>query len=67
MYPTIRQVYEEYKEKLPKFFPSAEHVKLWEFQPELVFSRFNRFVRRLETIKVTGSGWREDAVVKRKV
>ncbi|XP_037074053.1 dynein beta chain, ciliary-like [Pollicipes pollicipes] len=51
MLKLFRHVYEEYKEKLPKFFPSAELVKLWEFQPELVFSRFNRFFKRLETIK----------------
>lgn len=47
----IRLVYDEYANNLHKFFENETPI-LWTFDPNIVFSRTDRFIERLNTIQV---------------
>lgn len=48
----FRSTYEEHRAKIKSYFADGEEVKEWEFAPELVFHRYDKFVERVETVKV---------------
>ena len=48
----FRTTYEEHRAKIKEYFAEGEEVKEWEFSPHLVFHRFDKFLERVETVKV---------------
>lgn len=46
-----KKAYEEYKGKVKSYFKNGD-AKEWEFTPKLVFARWDKFMERLEMIKV---------------
>lgn len=40
------------RKKITTYFANSEEVKPWDFQPNMVFLRFNMFLNRLEKIEV---------------
>ncbi|XP_067673689.1 dynein beta chain, ciliary-like [Haliotis asinina] len=48
---SFRSTYEEHKDKLKTYFPEGQEPREWEFAPQLVFARFDKFAERVETIK----------------
>ena len=44
--------YHEYKEKIGSYFKNDTQPKLWEFAPKLVFARWDRFMERMNMIRV---------------
>ena len=49
---TFTDLYEEHKAKLKTYFKEGEKPLEWEFAPQLVFARFDKFKERVEIIKV---------------
>ena len=49
----FKETYEEYRLSLNKFFPDNVEPALWQFSPNLVFERFDRFMDRVIVVKVT--------------
>ena len=47
------QTYNEYKEKVGSYFKNGSPAKLWEFAPKLVFARWDRFMERMNMIRVS--------------
>uniref|UniRef100_A0A803SYF4 Dynein axonemal heavy chain 11 n=1 Tax=Anolis carolinensis TaxID=28377 RepID=A0A803SYF4_ANOCA len=39
------------KSQMAMYFTNAQEVKKWDFQPQMVFSRFDKFLHRLEQIE----------------
>ena len=49
----FKQKYEECRANIKNFFKGDAEVKEWEFAPQLVFSRFDLYVERVEIVKVS--------------
>ena len=49
----FRSSYEEHRAKIKDYFEPGQEVKEWEFAPELVFHRFDKFLARVETVHVS--------------
>lgn len=50
----FKNTYEEHRLKLKDYFKDGE-PKEWEFAPQLVFHRYDKFVERVETINASSS------------
>ena len=50
MYKTI---YHESKMSLPTYFKDGQPNILWEFQPSLIFARFDQFLAQLKIVEVS--------------
>jgi len=48
----FKEIYEEHKLKLKDYFKDSE-PKEWEFAPQLVFHRYDKFVERVEMVNVS--------------
>ncbi|CBY35186.1 unnamed protein product, partial [Oikopleura dioica] len=49
---SFKEMYFEYSSKLPQYFSkTGKKTVLWDFRPELVFHRFDRFLKRIELIE----------------
>lgn len=48
---THRDIYKEYREKLPAFVKDATNPQIWTFNPEIVFERLNLYLKRLMEIR----------------
>ena len=48
-----QKTYNEYKEKVESYFKNGSPAKLWEFAPKLVFARWDRFMERMNMIRVS--------------
>ena len=48
----FRNTYEEHREKLKDYFKDKEPIE-WEFAPQLVFHRYDKFLGRVETVSVS--------------
>ena len=48
----FRQTYEDTRAKLKDYFKEGE-PKEWEFTPQLVFARMDKFLHRVETVHVS--------------
>lgn len=48
-----RNTYEDHKERLKSYFPEGTEPRLWEFAPKLVFARYDKFVERVKTVRVS--------------
>ncbi|CAG5123285.1 unnamed protein product, partial [Candidula unifasciata] len=48
---SFRLSYDDHRAKLSTYFKNGKQPKQWEFVPELVFARFNKFQERVETLK----------------
>ncbi len=48
-----QKTYNEYKEKVESYFKNGSPPKLWEFAPKLVFARWDRFIERMNMIRVS--------------
>lgn len=46
----FRQCYEDHRVKIKDYFPEGKEPKEWEFAPQLVFHRFDKFVERVEIV-----------------
>ena len=51
----FRDSYEEHKAKLKTYYKEGQQVNEWEFAAPLVFARFDKFVDRVGTLKVSKS------------
>lgn len=40
------------KKKIAPYFTNSRDIKPWDFRPQLVFSRFDQFLNRLEKTEV---------------
>ena len=49
----FRDSYEEHKAKLKTYFKEDQEVHEWQFAAPLVFARFDKFVERVTTLKVS--------------
>ena len=49
---SFKEIYEEHKSKLKDYFKDRE-PKEWEFAPQLVFHRYDKFVERVEMVNVS--------------
>lgn len=49
----FRASYEEHKAKLRTYYKEGEKVHEWEFAAPLVFARFDKFVDRVGTLRVS--------------
>ena len=49
----FKDSYEEHRAKLPDYFKDGKEVRQWEFAPQLVFHRYDKFVERVETVHVS--------------
>jgi len=49
-----RKIFDDCRDNLASFFKEREPM-LWTFHPKIVFERFQAFLKRLETIKVSKS------------
>ena len=62
----FRDEYEVHRKKLPEYFKGGKEdgqedgkeggkeVREWEFAPQLVFARYDKFCERVETVRVRG-------------
>ena len=48
----FKEEFEECRKNVKKFFKEGQQIKLWEFANNLVFTRMDLFIRRLEIVKV---------------
>ena len=48
----FRTIYEEHRAKLKDYFKDKESIE-WEFAPQLVFHRYDKFLGRVETVNVS--------------
>jgi dynein heavy chain, axonemal len=46
------KTYNEFKGKIGSYFKNSKKLKLWEFSPNLVFGRWDKFVERIIMIRV---------------
>lgn len=46
-----RELFEEHRRKIPKYFPDGEDVWTWEFHPTHAFARMDSFLARLSDIR----------------
>ena len=44
--------FENTRNSIDKFFKNDEPVKKWEFSNDLVFTRFDQFIKRVELVEV---------------
>ena len=51
IFNSFRSAFREFKAKLHKYFTGDKKPKLWEFQEQLIFKRFDSFVERLNIVK----------------
>ena len=49
---TFRNTYNDHKEKLTSYFKDGATPREWEFSSDLVFSRYEKFTERVQTVKV---------------
>lgn len=49
----FRKSYEDHRAKLKTYYKKGETVVEWEFAAPLVFARFDKFVKRVSTLKVS--------------
>ena len=50
---SFRSQFEEDRKNISKFFKEGQDVKQWEFASELVFTRLDRFIERLQIVEVS--------------
>jgi hypothetical protein len=48
----FRNTFQENRKKISNFFKEGAEVKPWEFGNELVFTRLDKFVERLQIVEV---------------
>ena len=48
-----RDTYEEHKAKLKDYFKDGKEPIEWEFAPQLVFHRYDKFLDRVKTVAVS--------------
>jgi hypothetical protein len=48
----FRQAYFEHEAKIASYFPAHKEPVLWNFPPQMIFARFDKFVELLETVEV---------------
>ena len=51
IFNSFRSAFREFKGKLHTYFVGDKKPKLWEFQEQLIFKRFDSFVDRLDIVK----------------
>ena len=51
IFNSFRSAFREFKAKLHTYFVGDKKPKLWEFQEQLIFKRFDSFVDRLDIVK----------------
>ena len=51
IFNSFRSAFREFKGKLHTYFVGDKKPKLWEFQEQLIFKRFDGFVDRLDIVK----------------
>ena len=51
----FKEQYEEHRQKLKTYFKDGQEPREWEFTPDLVFARYDLFVKRVETVAVSGA------------
>ena len=51
IFNSFRNAFREFKGKLHTYFTGEKKPKLWEFQEQLIFKRFDSFVDRLNIVK----------------
>ena len=51
IFNSFRSAFREFKGKLHTYFVGEKKPKLWEFQEQLIFKRFDSFVDRLDIVK----------------
>ena len=51
IFNSFRSAFREFKAKLHTYFVGEKKPKLWEFQEQLIFKRFDSFVDRLDIVK----------------
>lgn len=49
---TFRGQFEEDRKNISKFFKEGQEVKSWEFASNLVFTRLDKFIERLQIVEV---------------
>ena len=49
----FRQTYDDHRVRVRSYFKNDRPAKEWEFAPELIFHRYNRFVERVEMVLVS--------------
>ncbi|WAR03796.1 DYHC-like protein [Mya arenaria] len=47
----FRDEYEVHRKKLSEYFKDGKEPREWEFAPQLVFARYDKFCERVETVK----------------
>nr|KAG5690881.1 hypothetical protein BaRGS_028913 [Batillaria attramentaria] len=47
----FRDAYEDHRQKLKTYFKDGAEPKEWEFAPDLVFARYDKFVERVEVVE----------------
>ncbi|XP_076453714.1 LOW QUALITY PROTEIN: dynein beta chain, ciliary-like [Babylonia areolata] len=47
----FKQQFEEHRQKLKTYFKEDQDPLMWEFAPDLVFARYDKFVHRVETVR----------------
>ncbi|KAH0627401.1 hypothetical protein JD844_003041 [Phrynosoma platyrhinos] len=47
----FKEAFFKQRSKMATYFTSTQEVKPWDFQPQMVFSRFDKFLHRLENIE----------------
>ena len=47
-----KDIYQDSKLSLPTYFKDDQPIILWEFQPSMVFSRFDQFLKQLMIVEV---------------
>ena len=48
----FRNTYNDHKEKMASYFKDGAEPCEWEFSSDLVFSRYEKFTERVQTVKV---------------
>lgn len=49
----FRATYEEHKGKMKTYYKEGEKVNEWEFAAPLVFARYDKFLARVKTLRVS--------------
>lgn len=49
---SFRDSFFSYRKRIASYFTNSQDFKPWDFQPQMVFARFDMFLTRLEKIEV---------------
>lgn len=49
----FRDLYDIHKRELPVYFNEADEAKNWDFLPQLVFKRYDKFLERMKKLLVS--------------